>query len=395
MTALARFLRHPLPHILFLVAITACAFLHSRISPMDDAALYQKFAENLAHGIINFSILGFHGASLLTLPVYLLTGSPLAGVYTQILCALVIIPLAYFAARALLADTFSAILFAYVVTLMPFFLFPALRGFTFASFTALVLLAMYLRAIGSRFAWIALGLSFITKPFSIALAPLFLLWEPATRKNRPLLERGSMQFALALTIPAIYLLWEFLQTGHIAVGAHPNIEVSNVFPLVRFPLNLLHGVQMLFSIHNFYFPNPAQTTMGNLVHSSPLLMVFGIVSLLYPHGEWSDLRLARAVTLSAIVAYILAALLDHMDQFYIETAVLLLTFAAIPYLAKRWLLLPLVLGTLHFQFFYLYLQYRTTFFPNITLFIIPIAIDAVALLAWAVLVLPDLLSKRR
>jgi hypothetical protein len=161
-----------------------------------------------------------------------------------------------------------------------------------------------------------------------------------------------------------------------------------VFVLSKFPLNLAHGIQMLFSIHNYYFLDPAKTSAGNLVHSSPLLMFLGVFSFLYPADRWKDRKLLLALGLSFLMAYILAALLDHMDHWYMETSVLLLVLLAIPCIAEYLLLLPLLLITLHFQFLYLYLMWRGTYFPDFTLFVIPLAIDAMALLMWFVFMHP-------
>ncbi len=384
MSLLRRLFASPAFHITILTIVVAIVFARSHIVPMDDDFNYQRFIETLAAGRVDFSIPGFHGASFLALPIYLLTRTAHANIWFQILCAIALVPAAYGAALALLRDRFQAILFAYAMALMPFYFFVALRGFTFPSFTLAVLLALMLRARGSRWAWVPLGISFLIKPFSVALAPLFLWWQPeGDQADR---RKGSMQLGLALIFPLLYVAAEYLQIGRIIVGAHPTIDQTNVFQWWKFPLNAAYGFQMLFSIHNYYFPNPAATGPGNLVHASPLLLLLGTFGLLYAKKFWGDRRLAYALGASVILAYELAASLDHMDHFYMETAVLLLALAGIPVLARYLRLLPFVLFSFHFQFLYLYLGYRGVFFGDMSLFLVPVIVDVLCAVAWWIIV---------
>lgn len=384
MRPLRTLLAHPAFHLSVITLLLLSVLLRSNIIPQDDAFLYKQFIETLATGRIDLSIAGFHGASFLTLPLYLLTGSPLAHEWFQMFCGLCIPIAGFFAAHALLQDKTQAIFFAYALALMPFLQFIALRGFTFPSFTLFLLLTLLLRARGSRWAFLALGISLLIKPFSIALLPLFLWWQPSTTTPHTGMRRGWVQLLLGVSIAAAYVLAQYSQIGRVIVGAHTEIDQTNVFLLSRFPLNVLHGIQMMFSVHNFYFVDPARTGMGNMTHSSPLLMLMGCIAFLYPKDLWKDTRLARALGLSALLAFFLAAALDHMDHFYMETCVILLTLGAIPFLARHLLLLPLVLITLHFQFFYLHLMWKDLYFPDSSLWIIPLAIDVLAILAWAV-----------
>ncbi len=377
MSLLRRLFASPAFHVIVLTVAVAIVFARSHIVPMDDDFNYQRFIQTLAAGHIDLSIPGFHGASFLALPLYLLTHSTHANIWFQILCAIALVPAAYGAALALLRDRFQAILFAYAMALMPFYFFVALRGFTFPSFTLAVLLALMLRAHGSRWAWLPLGISFLIKPFSIALAPLFLWWQPVGQESDR--RNGRMQLCFALILPLLYIAAEYAQIGKIIVGSHPAIDQTNVFQWWKFPLNIVYGFQMLFSIHNYYFPNPAATGPGNLVHASPLLLFLGTFGLLYAKKFWADRRLAYALGASVILAYALAASLDHMDHFYMQTAVLLLALAGVPLLARYVRLIPLVLFSFHFQFLYLYLQYRGVFFNDVSLFLIPLAVDVLAL----------------
>ncbi len=386
MRVLRSVLGDPLTHVLFLTLVVGIVLLRSRPFPLDDNFQYQRFIESLASGKLDLSIPGFQGASFFAVFLFLLTRSPLANIYFQLLCAALLVPAAFLAARSLLADRLQTILFAYCVALMPFLSFIALRGFTFPSFTLCVLLTLWLRGRGSAFAWLPFTVSLLIKPFSIALLPLFLLWSPAEKETG--WSRGWVQFLGALVLPALSVLAQYAQVGHVIVGAHEALSQANVFRWGRLPLNALHGVQMLFSIHNFYFVDPARTGLGNMTHSSPLLLAFGIVALLYPAEFFRHRRLAGALLLSALLAFLLAASLDHMDHFYMETCVLLLTLASMPFIARYRLMIPLALLTLHFQFFYLYLNYRGLFFADHSLFLIPAFADLSAILCVGAFVLP-------
>ncbi len=408
MQFIRRLLRAPAFHIVLLTLLLGMVFLRTQISPQDDHFHYQKFIETLASGRLDLSIPGFQGASFLALPLYLLTHSPLTNIYVQLLCAL-LLPLAgYAAAQALLKDRFQAVLFSYVIALSPYLTFIAFRGFTFPSFTLLILLTLWLRARGSAWAFLPWAFSVITKPFSIALFPLFLLWHPSRtndanrhaqgwwvrfafwkRSSRvSWWSKGWVQILFALPIPVLYVALQYAQVGHVIVGSHANLDQSNVFLWWRMPLNAAHGLQMMFSVHNYYFPDPGKTGPGNIMHTSPLLVAFGVFALLYPRENWKDICLARAIALTALIAFSLAAALDHMDHFYMETSVLLLTLASLPFVARHRLLLPLVLALFHLSFFYIWLWGRGTYFMDYSIFFVPFMVDILALLSWMLLGMP-------
>lgn len=392
MHLLRRLLSSPVFHLLLITAVIAAVFSRTSIIPQDDNAHYQRFIETLAEGHLDLSIPGFHGASFLALPLYLITGSALTNIWFQLTYALAIPAMGYWASRPILRDRTEAILFAYVLTLMPFLFFVAFRGFTFPSYTLFLFLTIGLRVRESRWAFLPLSIAILIKPFAIALLPLFILWNPGMKRKG--LSRGWKQFLLAMILPALYVITEYLQIGRIIVGAHTNIDQHNVFLWMREPLNALHGIQMLFSVHNFYFPDAAKTGLGNLTHSSPVLMMLGCLSFLYPAGLWKDERLGRTFGLCALCAFILPSMLDHMDHFYMETAVILLALGGIPVMMKYRLLMPLVLVTFQFQFFYLFLMWRGVYFTDYSLLLIPVVIDAMAMIAWLVFLAPNVRWKQ-
>lgn len=377
MSTLRNLFSRPIVHLSILTGMTTLVFVRSQIVPQDDHFNYQQFIESLANGIVDFSIPGFHGGSFLALPLHLLWPTDLTNIYLQILCGILLVPAAYGAAKTLLKNKVQALLFAYSIACMPFLSFMSLRGFTFASFTLCIFLSLWLIGKESKLAWIPLGISMTIKPFSVALLPLLFCHPGATQRTT---KKALTQVTLALAIPVLYVIAEYLQIGRIIVGSHIEMDQSNVFVWSRLPLNAAHGIQMLFSVHNFYFPDPAKTGFGNLTHGSPVLMVLGTLSLLYFKDFWKNHRLGLGLLLSTIIAFLLASALDHMDHFYLETVTILLTLGSIPLLSRYTLLIPLALATLHFQFFYLYLQYRNVFFLDYSLFWIVGVVDIMALL---------------
>ena len=137
---------------------------------------------------------------------------------------------------------------------------------------------------------------------------------------------------------------------------------------------------MLFSVHNYYFPDPSKTGPGNLLHTSPVLMFIGLYALLSSRNVFTDRRLPPALLLGAVAGFVMNALLDHMDHFYMEAGVLLLIVASIPLLSRARVWVPLTLATLHFQWFYFFLQYREVFALSWQFFLVPLYIDAAFLL---------------
>jgi len=369
----------PLFHLTLLTGAVLIAFSHTHILAQDDHFLYQRFIETLAEGTIDLSIPGFQGASFLALPIYLFTRSDLTNIYFQILCAAFLVPLMYLAALSLFRDRFLALVAAYAMAMMPFFMFLSFRGFTFSSYTLFVLLTIWLYGRGSRMAWLPLSIAIIIKPFAIALFPLLLLWKPKDQPHSPW-HPGWKQVLLACVIPGIYVVTQVFQVGHIITAASGNFDQSNVFVLSRLPLNAAHGVQIFFSIHNFYFLDPVLTRMSNMVHSSPLLMIFGLLTLLAPREFWTDRRLGLGIACSFIAAYLLASALDHMDNMYLQTSVLMLFFASLPFLKKYPLWIPIVLATLHFQWLYAYLELREVFQLDYWFFTPAVIVDLLFLL---------------
>jgi hypothetical protein len=244
-----------------------------------------------------------------------------------------------------------------------------------------MLLTIWGAARGSKWTWIAWGFAMITKPFALALLPIIILFTPQDSTSWI---RRHKTILLGLCIPLIYVAIQYLQAGHLIVGAHPDLNHANVWQgPERIFLNIAHAFQILFSIHNYYFPDPSLTGAGNMMHTTPVLIFLGLFGLLAPRGFFRSRALPIALLTGALIGLGMNALLDHMDHFYMQASVLLLILAALPVLKKYLLWIPLVLATLHFQWFYFFLQYRNPFSLELGFFTTPAILD-ILFLTWCI-----------
>ncbi len=357
------------------------SFMHTAPFPLDDHFLYQKFIETLAGGRLDLTIYGFHGSDFLAVPWYWMTHSPIAQIEFQIFCALLLPSLAYLAGRHIYRNTFEAILFTCVISLMPFVSFVGLRGWTGPAFLCLIFLTIIASARQSLLAGVFFGLAILTKPFAIALLPLMLFFAP---HDQPFV-RKYRDIGIGILLATLYVCIQYLQVGQVLVGSHPGLTQANVWHgPSRVFVNLAHAVQILFSVHNFYFPDPSLTGQGNLMHTTPLLIFLGLFGLSAPRRYYGGSRFSNVLLLGFCIGIGLNALLDRMDHFYMETGILFLILAAIPVLKQHRIWIPLVLATLHFQWFYFFLQFKENFYLDYMFFTLPLVID-IAFVFWCLL----------
>lgn len=365
-------------YIALLTAAFAFSFANAAASPMDDFGSYRLFIETLGSGRLDLSIPGFHGADFLATVWYLLTGSRLAQIEFVVFCALLLPAVAFLAGRSLFKSAWYGCVLATIVAMMPFVSFVALRGWNGAAYWLLLLLTIFLAAERRTvLAGITFGLAILTKPFAVALLPLLIVLAPA---SLPPWRRYAAPI-LGLALALLYVALQYAQVGYLIVGAHSELTQANVFqgPL-RIFLNAAHALQILFSVHNYYFPNPALTGPGNMMHTTPILTMLGIFALIAPRQFFPSKRLPTALALGALIALGLNLPLDHMDHVYMETGILFLILASLPVLQRYQLWIPIALATLHFQWFYFYLNYREVFALGWEFFAVPAAVDACFLL---------------
>jgi Gpi18-like mannosyltransferase len=348
--------------------------------PLDDHFLYQRFIETLAAGKLDLTIAGFHGSDIPATLWHLMFPAAHSQIFFQIFCAILLPAAAFLAGRALWKSTDAGILLCAVITLMPFLSFVGLRGWTGPAYALLLLLTVYGAATHRFWTGITFGLAMLTKPFAIAFLPLLILLRPkkgsALKKWHPVL--------IGLLLVLLYMVVQYLQAGRLIAGSHELLSEQNVWqgPL-RILLNLGHALQILFSVHNYYFIDPALTGPGNMMHTTPILIFLGIFGALGLTST-STRRLHLVLLFGALIGILMNALLDHMDHFYMQASVILLIFAALPVLLRFPLWMPLVLATLHFQWFYFYLNYREGFALGNWFFLTPLLLDMLALI-WCVM----------
>jgi|GEM_PF-360470 len=392
-----------LPLVLLMGAAALTVLRAGTPLPLDDFNLYQSFVEMLARGRIDLTIAGFHGSDFFAVPWYLISGSPIAQIQTLFLWIILLPLLAYFAGRSVChsgsvrhgRDNVAALLFACIIAMMPFISYVAWRGWTGPAYWGLMLLSIALARRMPLLAGIALAFAILTKPFAIVLLPLLFVLAPqrlsskAATVLRPYAGRRmpSMLSAVrpywgiiaTIAIPFLYALAQYAMAGRVFVGAHDTALSSLWIGVERLALNLAHGAQILFSVHNYYFPDPALTGPGNLLHTSPVLMFLGVFALLLPSLYFEDRKVYGALLLGAVIGLVLPAFMDHMDHFYMEAGVLLLILAALPTLRRHPLWVPIVLATLHFQWLYFYLQFREPFALTHLFFLMPAVVDTLFL----------------
>lgn len=369
-------------YVLALCAAIAVPLLRATPEPNDDFGLYQAFAETLAKGRLDLTIPGFHGSDIFAVPVLWLTGSPIAQIHTLTLWAIILPLLGYLAGKAVFRSEQSGVFLATILAFTCFVTTVGLRGWTGPAYWGLMLLSIIFSRRGSWLTGIVWGLAILTKPFAIILLPLLLvLWPEKKGPRSRFLGPGSF-IVLGISIVITYLLLQYLQAGRIFVGAHADTAAAAAIQgPARIFLNLVHALQILFSVHNYYYPDPALTGPGNMMHTSPVLVMLGLFALFAPKELFPDRRMAPALLWGAIAGILMNALLDHMDHFYMEASILLFLLAALPALARFPLWIPIALATLHFQLFYFFLQYHSGFALDWTFFLPAVIADG-ALIAW-------------
>ncbi len=344
--------------------------------PQDDHFYYQKFIETLAAGRFDLTIPGFHGADAFGFFVFLITHSHLAQIEGLMLPAMLLPILGYYAGKAVYNDETSGILLAVILAMMPFISFVLLRGWTGPGYWAWMLLTIIGARNKSWWTGVVWALAILTKPFAIILLPLIVVLSAGKKTKKKSLPTWLLPVCTALAIVAFYFVLQWLQAGRIFIGSHADYGlVSLLQSPMRILLNMAHGLQILFSVHNYHYPDPSLTGPGNMLHTTPLLIVLGLFAMFAPKTYFKDKRLPWALCTGAMIGLAMNALLDHMDHFYMEASVLLFILAALPVLRKHPLWIPLVIATLHFQWLYFWLQYRGIFALDFAFFLVPIVAD--------------------
>ncbi|MDD5623346.1 MAG: GtrA family protein [Candidatus Peribacteraceae bacterium] len=361
--------------VLVLTVAVALGLTGGHSFPEGDFGYYQAFVASLARGRVDLSIPGFHGSDLFAVPWFWLSASPVAQIHVLLVWACLLPLLGFLAGRALYRSNRDGILLAVILAMMPFISFVAFRGWTGPAYWGLMLLSLILIRRLPMLAGLSLALAILTKPFAVALIPLLLVLAP----GKSLLRRAGW-LVIALGLPALYVLWQYLTIQQVYMGVHTDIGLAGLWlGWERLFLNATHAFQMLFSVHNYFYPDPCLTGAGNMLHTTPILIFLGLFALLTPSMFFQNKWVPIALLLGAVGGIVLNVPLDHMDHFYMEAGVLLLILAALPVLRKHPLWIPFVLLTLHFQWFYFYREFRSSFQLTPAIFVVPAVVDALCL----------------
>ncbi|MCX6780949.1 MAG: hypothetical protein NT003_02430 [Candidatus Magasanikbacteria bacterium] len=348
----------PVTHIILASFLLSLIFLTGTIKVSDDDVSYRAFAETLAdQHKLDWTIPGFHGADFFVAAFYKITGSHNSVYIIDMLCAVLTIAAIYAAVSQIFNDKTLGVYAAYAFTLMPITYTSALRGFHFTPMIFFAFLGLYLLWYKPQFSFL-IGISYIVKPFSIAFAPLFLY------------KKKMNQFFLSLLFPVLYVLSEFFQTHHIMIGAHKDYTPQSLFSLSRTFINIIYGIQNYFSIHGFSPRSFAY--LDDMPHITPLITILAVFAIVYFQKFFKDSKqLGYTLTACAAIAFIIPASFYRFDYWYLTIFNFTLVLLALRPAQYYYKLLPIVVGTSVFEFYYTLLahpQYFPTRLPKIALF---------------------------
>ena len=371
-----RALSSPWIYVLLMTVGLFVTLLSVTPSPDRDFFFYQAFIGKLASGEFDFSTPGFHGSNVFALPWYWITNSEMAAIEIQLFFSLLLPLCAYLAGRELFNSKWHGLMLAGIITMMPFVSVISKIGYTSSGLFVLMLLTIYGVCRGRWWAGVTLGLAILTKPFAIALLPL--VWIKRSQKGT-IISRNKI-ILIGFLIPTIYVVVQYIQVGHLIVGVHPELSETNILlPFKKIALNLAYALQVLFSIHNYHYPNPGGTGHENLLHTTPLLMFLGLFAFLAPSKFFPDRRLFLALLMGAVIGFGMNAVVATMNEYYMQAGMLFVILATLPVLKKYPLWIPFVLATLHFQWFYFYLAFSERLQLGLLFCAAPVVADLVFL----------------
>lgn len=364
----------------------ALSFSGLTISPDRDYHFYQAFVEALASGKLDLSIPGFHGSNVFAVIWYWISHSKVAEIEFQMFYSLLLPVTSYLAGKSLFNSKWHGLMLAAAVTMMPFVSMISGIGYTSAGLFVLMLLTIYGACEKKWWTWITFGLAITTKPFALALLPI--LW--IKRSTGGSLIKRNRYILLGLLIPAAYVIIQYIQAGHVTVGVHPELNEATVWQgPVKILLNLAYALQILFSVHNYHYPNPGGTGHENLIHTTPVLIFLGLFALFSYKKYFDDKKLPIALLIGVLICFGLNAIVATMNEYYMQAGVLLLIIASLNALKKHPIWIPIALATLHFQWFYFYLAFSERLMLTEMFFGAVVVVDLL-FLGWALVCWRDI-----
>lgn len=315
----------------------------------NDATSYHYFMDRLIEDrTVDFSQSGFVGAILPAIVVHLLVPFNHSFAITQVFFALLTLPLFYLVTLRLFKSQEMAVMGVLVWAMMPELIFSGFYGFPQGVSNFASLLAIYLVLGESRWAWAAWYWAVIAKPFALAVGVFFIA------------KKWWRQMVIVGGLGVLYLAGQWSIHGRLILGVHPELSLSETVTPTRIGYNLASMPPILFSLHGYNalgeFSGNAPTSMGDRLHTSPLIVVFALVSVLYFKNEFADEIVYWQVVGFSAAGLMLACLAMFVDPLYLQTFTIGAIWLSLPVLKKYPLLLPIVMGTMAYQFVYTYLS---------------------------------------
>ncbi len=361
------------------VVIMAVYFFVAEPDMMDDGLQYEGFTESLARGQLDFkSFYGFQGLSILSVPVFWLTGSDISIIITSAILYLLSLPLAYLLGRDFYSSPHSVgkdldsqrqlptecgdknkragVLFMSLMLLIPYTYTTMMRGFQEAALLFFVLLTIY-SAINKKI-WTPIVWAFggIVKPFNLVLAPLFI--------KDYINKKKIIWIIAALIMGILYLGASYYQTGHLinnaAIGSYQgNFDNGNPPPLIESFVPGIKGFLRVGANLLLHFRK---------ILISPLIIALGGLALL----KNKNLRLRQEIILAILLNFILVGTLTYSFSKYILPMVVLFALCSVPYLLKYKWLMALVIADSLFVFWPIWDFFGKYFWSNIWIYLLPI-----------------------
>ena len=352
---------NPWFYISVMVLLMTLLFTFGNITPLDDAFLYQSFAEKIVNqGEIDLSIAGFHGADFFVAIIYFFTRSSFSVYYLDMILAILSIPLFFLVFKKIFNNAFLGLLASFWYMMSPHVYVNAFRGGHQTAFLFFTLLGLFFLFYKPKYYFI-FGISYIIKPFSIALAPLFIY------------KKQYKQLLLSFIFPIVYMIAQYFQIGRLIIGSHSDLTVGILFSFKRFILNIAYAFQNYFSIHGFSPIN--NVYFDDMIRISPLITFFAIFAIFYYKQFFKNTKFYWFILLSAIISFVIPTSFFRFDYNYYLIFDLILVILFLLPIMKYYKFLPIIVFSLFFQFFYLFLAnpiYFLSLESKIILFFIPI-----------------------
>jgi len=361
-------IKNPWFYLSTMMLLMVLLFIFGNINPSDDDFLYQSFAEKIVNQReIDLSIPGFHGVDFFVAIIYFFTHSSFSVYYLDMILAILLIPLLFLVFKKIFNNVFFGLLASFWYMMSPHIYTNAFRGGHQTAFLFFTLLGLFFLFYKPKYSFI-FGISYIIKPFSIALAPLFIY------------RKKYKQLLLSFIFPIVYMLAQYFQISRLIIGSHSDLTVGILFSFKRFILNIVYVFQNYFSIHGFSPINDVY--FADMIRISPLITFFAIFAIFYRKQFFENTKFYWFILLSAIISFVIPTSFFRFDYNYYLIFDLILVILSLMPIMKYYKFLPVIVFSLFFQFFYSFLAnpvYFLSIESKIILFFIPVYILIISL----------------